>query len=147
MEAEIVSLSHSCREVFPICDMTQAFGNAVGLPIGETTIKVSIHEDNASVLVLAQTLPPQFTPWSKHYAAKTIWFCEEITKRKIKLLKMIGHASNRTRPLNCIVIRKIKYRILIKFFNHFSSPVSSRCFYMLPKGICISKRVRFGNRR
>ena len=87
MEAENISLSHSCRVLFPICDMTQALGKAVGLPIGETTIKVSIHEDNAGALVLAQTLPYQFTPRSKYYAAKTIWFCEEIFKRGIKLLK------------------------------------------------------------
>ena len=88
MEAEIISLSHSCRVLFPICDMTQALGKAVGLPIGETTIKVSIHEDNAGALVLAQTLPPQFTPRSKYYAAKTIWFREKIFKHGIKLLKI-----------------------------------------------------------
>ena len=74
MEAEIISLSHSCRVLFLICDMTQALGNAVGLPIRETTIKVSIHEDNAGALVLAQTLPRQFTPQSKYYAAKQSGF-------------------------------------------------------------------------
>jgi hypothetical protein len=41
-------------------------------------------------LVLAETLPPQFTPTprSKYYATKTIWFCEEIHKWGIKLLKI-----------------------------------------------------------
>jgi len=39
-------------------------------------------------LVLAETLPPQFTPQSKYYAIKTIWFREEIHKRGIKLLKI-----------------------------------------------------------
>jgi hypothetical protein len=37
---------------------------------------------------LAETLPPQFTPRSKHYAIKTIWFREQIVQRKIKLLKI-----------------------------------------------------------
>ncbi len=38
--------------------------------------------------MLAETLPPQFTPRSKYYATKTIWFREEITRRGIKLLKI-----------------------------------------------------------
>ena len=49
---------------------------------------VSIHEDNAGALVLAETLPPQFTPRSKWYACKTIWFREEIVKQSIKLIKI-----------------------------------------------------------
>jgi hypothetical protein len=61
---------------------------ATNLPIGKTTMNVSIHEDNSGALVLAQTLPPQFTPRSKYYAIKTIWFCEEIFKRGIQLIKI-----------------------------------------------------------
>ncbi len=51
-------------------------------------MKVSVHEDNSGALVLAETLPPQFTPRSKYYTTKTIWFHEEIHKRGIKLLKI-----------------------------------------------------------
>eukprot|EP00804_Cyclotella_cryptica_P020101 CCRYP_014896-RA/>CCRYP_014896-RA protein AED:0.46 eAED:0.46 QI:0/-1/0/1/-1/0/1/0/80 len=51
-------------------------------------MNVSIHEDNAGALVLAETLPPQFTPRCKHCAIKTIWFREQIVKRKIKLVKI-----------------------------------------------------------
>ena len=47
-----------------------------------------IQEDNAGALVLAETLPPQFTPRSTYYAIKTVWFREEIHKRGIKLLKI-----------------------------------------------------------
>ena len=43
-------------------------------------MKLSVHEDNSGALVLAKTLPPQFTPQSKYYAIKTIWFCEDIHK-------------------------------------------------------------------
>eukprot|EP00804_Cyclotella_cryptica_P007048 CCRYP_019910-RA/>CCRYP_019910-RA protein AED:0.20 eAED:0.20 QI:0/-1/0/1/-1/0/1/0/80 len=51
-------------------------------------MNVSIHEDNAGALVLAETLPPQFTPRSKHYAIKTIWFREQIVLRGIRLFKI-----------------------------------------------------------
>ena len=49
---------------------------------------VLVHKDNLGALVLAETLPLQFTPRSKYYATKTIWFCEEIHKRGIKLTKI-----------------------------------------------------------
>jgi hypothetical protein len=50
-------------------------------------MNVSIHEDNLGALVLTKTLPPQFTPRSKYYAIKTIWFREEIFKRDVQLHK------------------------------------------------------------
>ena len=52
MESEINALAHSCRELFPIIDITKSLGQAVGLPIGDTTINVSIHEDNVGELIL-----------------------------------------------------------------------------------------------
>jgi hypothetical protein len=51
-------------------------------------MQLSVYEDNLGALVLAKTLPPQFTPRSKYYASKRIWFREEIHKRCIKLLKI-----------------------------------------------------------
>jgi hypothetical protein len=47
-------------------------------------------------LVLAETIPPQFTPRSKYYAIKMVWFREEIQKRGVKLFKIetveqLGH--------------------------------------------------------
>ncbi len=89
MEAEINALAHSCKELFPIVDLVSELGKVVGLPAEDlTTMHVSIHEDNAGSLVLSDMLPPQFTPQSKWYALKTVWFCEEIHKRGIKLLKI-----------------------------------------------------------
>ena len=62
MEAEIIALAHSRRELFPIIiDIVAELGPAVGLKVGLTTMNVSIHEDNTGALILAQTLPPQFT--------------------------------------------------------------------------------------
>lgn len=88
MEAEIIALAHSCRELFPIMDMLKSLCGVLKLGDPTTAMHVSIHEDNAGALVLAETLPPQFTPRSKHYAIKTIWFREQIVKRGIKLFKI-----------------------------------------------------------
>ena len=54
----------------------------------KTMMQVSIHKDNASMLILAETLPSQHTSCSKHYVIKTIWFWEQIVKSGIKLLKI-----------------------------------------------------------
>jgi hypothetical protein len=88
MEAEIVALAHSCKELFPVMDMVDSLGSALGIPAGDTTMNVSIHEDNAGALILAQKLPPEYTPRSKHYHQKTIWFREQINLRGIKLFKI-----------------------------------------------------------
>jgi hypothetical protein len=89
MEAEIIALAHCCRELFPVMDLVKEMGESLGLETEDmTSMHVSIHEDNAGALVLAETIPPQFTPRSKYYAIKTVWFREEIHKRGIKLLKI-----------------------------------------------------------
>ena len=88
MESEVVALAHSCRELFPVMDIVSCIGPAVGIPAGEVSMNVSIHEDNSGALILGQTLPPQYTPRSKHYAIKTVWFREQIVLRGIKLIKI-----------------------------------------------------------
>jgi hypothetical protein len=88
MEAKIIVLLVCCIELIPIIDMVESLTSLVNLPIGETTMKLSDHEDNSGVLVLAKTLPPQFTPQNKYYAIKTIWFCKEIYKHFIQLWKI-----------------------------------------------------------
>ena len=89
MEAEIMAFAYCCRGIFPIMDHVAELGAIVGLEMKEfTTTKVSIHEDNAGALVLMQTIPPQFTPCSKYYAIKTVWFQKDILKHTIKLLKI-----------------------------------------------------------
>ena len=52
--------------------MKNLLGKAVGLIIGDTKINVSIYEDSSQEFILEDTLPPQFTPWSKRFASKTI---------------------------------------------------------------------------
>ena len=58
MESEINALDHSRRELLPIIDITKLIGQAVGLPIGDTKMNVSIHEDNSGALILEKTFPP-----------------------------------------------------------------------------------------
>ena len=87
MEAETIALASCCRELFPIMDQVAEIVNAVGMPDPDNpTMHVTIHEDNSGALILANTLPPQFTPRSKYYAIKTVWFREGILIRKIKVL-------------------------------------------------------------
>ncbi|KAL7524697.1 hypothetical protein ACHAXR_002241, partial [Thalassiosira sp. AJA248-18] len=63
MMSEVIALAHCCRELMPILDMVDEIGEAVGLEQSESPkMHIRIHEDNAGALVLAQTLPPQFTP-------------------------------------------------------------------------------------
>jgi hypothetical protein len=69
-------------------DMVSSVTKSVNFPIGKTTMNVSIHEDNLGALVLAKTLPPQFTPRSKYYTVKAIWFRKEIFKRGVQLHKI-----------------------------------------------------------
>jgi hypothetical protein len=88
MEAEVIALGACMKELIPIMDMVQSLAVAVGISAGDVNMRVSVHEDNSGALVLAETLPPQFTPRSKYYATKTIWFREEINRRGIKLLKI-----------------------------------------------------------
>ncbi len=80
--------SSCAHELIPIMQMAKFLGPAVSLPVDCTLMHVCIHEDNVGALILADTLPPQNTPRSKHYHMKTIWFRELIKKLKIKLVKI-----------------------------------------------------------
>jgi len=76
-ESKIVVFTACCRELMPIIDMVDEVYKAVGLSRSKkTNMHVVIHEDNAGALILAQKVPPQFTPRSKYDAIKTHWFRE-----------------------------------------------------------------------
>ena len=62
------------RELIPIMDMVQLMAVAVCILAGDVNRKVSIHEDNLGALVLAETLPPQFTPRSKYTRLRLFGF-------------------------------------------------------------------------
>jgi hypothetical protein len=88
MEAEVIALAACMRELIPNMDMVQSLAVAVGIPAGDVNMRVSVYKDNLGALVLAETLPSQFTPRRKYYTTKTSWFHEEINKHGIKLLKI-----------------------------------------------------------
>ncbi len=122
METEIIALSACCRELFPIIDMVRSLADANNLPIGNTTMNVFINEDNLGVLVLAKTLPSQFTPQSKYYAIKITWFCEEIFKRDIQLnkidtVKQLGDIF--TKGLTRVVFEYLQKKIMGWLFLSF----------------------------
>ena len=89
MEAKVLALATCCRELMSIIDLVKSVGKAVGL--GSSTgpkMHVVIHEDNAGTLILAKTVPRQFTPRSKAYDVKTHWFREQIIEHGINILKL-----------------------------------------------------------
>ncbi|KAL7462336.1 hypothetical protein ACHAXS_008795 [Conticribra weissflogii] len=89
MEAEVVAFVACCRELFPIINLVDQLGNAVGLSREDRCrMHIKMLEDNAGVLVLLNTPPPQHTPCSKHYAIKTNWFREQLITRKIEVVKI-----------------------------------------------------------
>ena len=88
MESEIIAMAHCCREFFPIIYIVTSLGKSVGLSMGDTTINVYIYEENTGALVLDRTFPTHFTPRTKHYVTKIIWFCEDIVEPGIRLLEI-----------------------------------------------------------
>jgi hypothetical protein len=113
MEAKYVALSASCKDLFPIIDVTQeicsTFGSHFGLTLRTTTdMHVKIHADNAGALLLGKLEPRRMTPRSKHYAIKYHWFREHIGPQNIELVKI----SSETNSVICLL------RVLIAiFFN------------------------------
>jgi hypothetical protein len=88
MEAEISALAHCCKELFPLIDLAKSLAAHFKLEPVESTMSVTIHEDNAAALILGNTLPPGYTPRSKFFHLETIWFREEIARRGINLVKV-----------------------------------------------------------
>ena len=93
------------------------------IPFGVPSIKVSVHQDNSVALILARTLPPKFTPRSKYYATKTIWFLEEINKKKVALLKIattehLGDLFNKVIPR--ATFEYLRNKIMVWSFSPFS---------------------------
>ena len=75
MEAEHVALSSSCRDLFPLIDITQEICSALLLtPPATAQMHIKIHEDNVGALALGKLEPRRMTPRSKHYALKYHWF-------------------------------------------------------------------------
>jgi hypothetical protein len=92
MEAEYVALSMSCRDLFPLIDITTEtcgkFDTGNHNFDGAARLHIKIHEDNVGALALGKLEPRRMTPRSKHYAIKYHWFREHIGPRLIQLVKI-----------------------------------------------------------
>ena len=62
MDAEVIALAHSCRELLPIIDMVTSLDDVAGLSNNLPTTCISIHKDNTEALILLEILPPQYSP-------------------------------------------------------------------------------------
>ena len=62
MEVEVIALAHSCRKLLSKMDIVATLGGKVGFPKNLTILHILIHENNAGALILAETLPSQYTP-------------------------------------------------------------------------------------
>eukprot|EP00985_Skeletonema_marinoi_P016433 scaffold8836_cov89-Skeletonema_marinoi.AAC.3 len=88
MEAEISALAHCMKELVGIMDLAKLFSEYYGLEEVKTKFNITIHEDNSGALVLANTIPPEYTSRSKFYHIETIWFREQIVTRGIEVVKI-----------------------------------------------------------
>jgi hypothetical protein len=89
MEAEYVALSSSCRDLFPLIDITQEICSPLLLyPPDTVQMHIKIHVDNVGILILGQLEPRRMTPCSKHNAVKYHWFREHLVPCKIQLVKI-----------------------------------------------------------
>ncbi len=71
MEADYVALSTSCRDLFPLIDITNEICSTIRVEIilhRRADLPIKIHEDNVGALALGKLEPQRMTPRSKHYA-------------------------------------------------------------------------------
>ena len=69
-------------------NLAKLFYEYYGLEEVKTKVNITIHEDNSGALVLANTIPPEYTSRSKFYHIETIWFREQIVTRGIEVVKI-----------------------------------------------------------
>ncbi len=100
MEAKYIALSQLCNNLFPILDLVSEFSKILHLsPDKAGQMHIKIDNDNIGAITLAGLEPCRMTPCSKHYTIKDHWFCDHITKQKIKLVKIFTSEPN-GRPLH-----------------------------------------------
>jgi len=120
MEAEYVALSASCKDLFPLIDITKEicsnFGPQFNLHLRDiTNMHIKIHEDNTGALTLGKLEPRRMTPRSKHYAIKYHWFREQIGPRRIDLVKISSEdqlGDLFTKGLDRIIFTRLRKKLM-----------------------------------
>jgi hypothetical protein len=75
MEAEYVSLSASCKDLFLHIDISKELCSLLGLDFHKKTdMHIKIHKDNVGTFALAKLKLQHMTPHPKHNAIKYHWF-------------------------------------------------------------------------
>jgi hypothetical protein len=88
MEAEYIPLSTSCRDHFPLIDITKEICLIFDddLVVNETAdMHMKNHKDNVGALALGKLVPHRMLPHFKHYAIKYHWFRKHIGLSRIQL--------------------------------------------------------------
>jgi hypothetical protein len=92
MEMAYVALSTSCRDLFPLIDVTKKICSVFSLDKHvfheHARLHIKRHEDNIGALSLGKMEPWRMTPRSKHYTIKYHWFREQNGSHQIKLVKI-----------------------------------------------------------
>ncbi len=114
-EAEYIAMSHVLRETIPVQNLIKEIHCICDLPNPMTDFHITLHEDNLSAIVMAESL--KFTPRTKHIAIKHHHFCSRV------------HTSiNKSGDI------KIKYISTKKqLADIFTKPLETDSFFTLPK--------------
>jgi hypothetical protein len=115
MEAEYVALSTSCRDLFPLIDITKELCMVLDLDLhAETQLYIKIHEDNVSALTLGKLDKWRMTPQSTHYAIIYYWFLEQMGLCNIQLVKISSEEQLGdlfTKGLGCVIFSQIQKKL------------------------------------
>jgi len=76
-------------------------------------LNVTVHEDNAACLKLANLPPGQFTPRTKFYAVKVHWFRSKLTdkRRVVKIETKHQRADILTKALSTDAFEDIRFQL------------------------------------
>ena len=89
MQAEIYAMAQCCKALFPLIMVVKELSGATRLPPGgPPKMCITLHKGNTGALILAKTIPLQFTPRSKFYTLKTIWMREQLVEMGISVVKI-----------------------------------------------------------
>ncbi len=119
MEAEYVALITSCRDLFPLIDVTEDIWLVFSLDkhvfCEHARQHIKIHEENVGALTLSKLEPRRMTPRSKHYVIKYYWFRKQIGPRQIKLVKIATDKQLRdlfTKGLTNVKFSKLQKKLM-----------------------------------
>ncbi len=113
MEAKIIALSACCRELFPIMDMVSSVTKSVKLPIGKTTMNVSIHEDKSGALVLEKNFFHSLHPGANTTQSKQFGFVKKSSREMCNYTRLTLTLSNNW--VTCL--QKVSHVLFLNIFG------------------------------